>query len=171
MYTTHGHWFPPAAPGEQPPLPTHVVLCGGPGACPVCATETHLAAVSNGLLTGTMAVLNSPTPGPVPSPPSGSPSFPLDGIRDWVARYLELKDAAKRIEEKLDEAKAVINDAIKSQLPEIPDKLDLTIGGRPVLRRQVVSHNRVDTKRLRAERPDIAKEYTVEGQQERLNIL
>lgn len=117
-----------------------------------------------------LGVLNSPTP-PAPLPATGSPSLPIDGVRDWYIRYLELKDAEAQIKARLDEAKSVLMDSVQSRFPELPDKLDLTIDGKPVLRRHVVHAENVDVRRLRAERPDIAQAYRKTVTQTRLNIL
>lgn len=170
MYTTHGHWYPPAVQGE-----THsaVLNCGGLSGCAQCGGEaiaTQMARQSQTL----PPVLNSPAP-TAPSLPSAGKSspvqVPIDGVRDWYQRFLELKDAAKKIEDMLDEARSAILDSVKSQFAELPAKTDFTIDGRPVLQRQVVVQNRVDTKRLKAERPDVHSEYLKSYEQERLNIL
>jgi hypothetical protein len=119
------------------------------------------------------AVLNSPTPA-APSSPSGSAkplAVPIDGVRDWYLRYLELKTAAKQIEDLLDEARSTLLDAVKSRFPDLPAKTDFTIDGKPVLQRQVVIQKRVDTKRLKAERPDVHAQFVRDVEQERLNIL
>lgn len=172
MFTTHGHWYPPAREGERPP--NLIARCGGPGLCQQCAVEVHLVTPQLVPVSLLPEVLNSQAP-PAPSLPLAGASSPvqvsIDGIRDWYFRFLELKDAAKKIEDALEEARSMILDSVKSRHAELPAKTNLTIDGRPVLQLQKVSQNRVDTKRLRTERPDLAKEFNVESNQERLNIL
>jgi hypothetical protein len=169
MFTTHGHWFPPAVPGEQ--MPATIIQCGGPGGCQHCAEDCRSSPVQTGALMP--AVLSSPTPA-APSSPSGSAkplAVPIDGVKDWYLRYLELKTAAKQIEDLLDEARSTLLDAVKSRFADLPAKTDFTIDGKPVLQRQVVIQKRVDTKRLKAERPDVHAQFVRDVEQERLNIL
>lgn len=165
MYTTHGHWYPPAVQGDNQPR-TLRCLWSSPMECADCAREVMGHQLPS--------VLNSPAP-TAPSLPSAGKSspvqVPIDGVKDWYQRFLELKDAAKKIEDMLDEARSAILDSVKSQHTDLPAKTDFTIGGRPVLQRQVVVQNRVDTKRLKAERPDVHSEYLKSYEQERLNIL
>lgn len=177
MYTTHGHYIDPPMPGENSALVP--LQCGGParghgiGACMDCTRE-EIAAARLYAPTQLPAVLNSPAP-TAPSLPSAGKSspvqVPIDGVKDWYQRFLELKDAAKKIEDMLDEARSAILDSVKSQFADLPAKTDFTIDGRPVLQRQVVVQNRVDTKRLKAEKPDVHSEYLKSYEQERLNIL
>lgn len=165
MYTSHGHWFPPAVPGEPLVGELPVEQCAGLNGCPGCMTEANMAAAN--------AVLTSPTPA-APSSPSGSAqplAVPIDDLKDWYQRYLELKDAESKIKDMLGEARETLLNAIKSKYAELPAKTNMTIGGRAVLQRQVVESNRVDTKRLRAEQPALAARYNVVSQSERLNIL
>lgn len=177
MYTAHGHWFAPAVPGEM--VPQLTCLYGSLPDCPDCTRQVINFNIKT--VTGASAqtfseippVLNSPTPA-APSSPSGSPKLlavPIDGLRDWYLRYLELKTAAKQIEDMLDEARSTLLDAVKSQFAELPAKTDFTIDGKPVLQRQVVVQKRVDTTRLKAERPDIHAQFVRPVEQERLNIL
>jgi hypothetical protein len=60
---------------------------------------------------------------------------------------------------------------VKSRFAELPAKTDFTIDGKPVLQRHVVIQQRVDTKKLKADRPDIHAQFVRPVEQERLNIL
>lgn len=195
MFTTHGHWFAPGVAGESPdnrPDPS----CYGPLACLSCAQEVAQATGTPDSITHvqklaadpvyrhhaeTMAeqqglarlgVLATPAP-PVPAVASstGVLEVPVDELTDWYQRYLEAKDAEAKIKEVVNEARATFLDALNRRYAELPDKVNMTIGGRPVLQRQVVVQNRVDTTRLRNEQPALAKQYSKEVRQERLNIL
>lgn len=175
MYTTHGHWFAPAVPGETAPP----MVCGGPtSGCLVCTTEQidfNLKVIpgASAAVFGMPAVLTSPAPAPAVLPPASDKplAVPIDGIKDWYTRYLELKAAAKQIEDMLDEARDMLLDAVESRYPDLPVKTDLTIDGKPVLQRQSVTQTRVDTKRLKADQPEVAARYSVTSTYRKLNIL
>jgi hypothetical protein len=170
MYTRHGHYIDPPIPGEI--QPSMVARCGGVKACLQC-TQEKLAAAR--LITSSLAlgVLTSPTP-PVPSSAAGSEplAVPIDGLKDWYQRFLELKDAEAKIKDMLAEAREMLLAPIKSQ-PGLADtsKVNLVIDGKPVLQRHLVPQKRIDTKKLKAEDPGTAARYTVESVQERLNIV
>lgn len=115
------------------------------------------------------------TPAPLVPSPTAAPVVPaacIDPLADWHQRYRELKDAEKKIVEMIDEARTVLMDSVKRVFVDgLPQDLDLTIGGRPVMHIKQVTQKRVDTKRLRREQPALAEQYSVESTQERLTIL
>ncbi len=119
----------------------------------------------------TFAPLSAPdtSPGP-PGPLSAS----VDGVADWVTRYKELKAAEKHIAGMLDEARSTLLDWVArqygDQLTGATD-VEFTVKGEACLRRQWVQRRDVDVKRLRAELPSVAAEFTRVSIQERLTIL
>lgn len=184
MYTSHGHYIDPPVPGEPSPNDhgRNWASCGGPargngqGACLQCTQEEIAAArmfATPGAGGSVPAILSSPTPA-APASSSTSPKpleVSIDAARDWYQRFLELKDAKAKIDEMLDEARTMILGVAKQQYEQLPDRTNFMIDGRPVLQRQVVQQTRVDSTRLKAERPDVHAAYLKTYDQERLNIL
>jgi hypothetical protein len=171
MFTTHGHWFAPSIPGE-PRQEQVQASCPGIAACPQCVNETIRN--SQDFPGGMLGVLNAQAPPVVPlssAPQPGVMEVPVDELADWYQRYLELKDAQSKISDMVDEARSTFLDALARRHAELPDKVNMTIKGKPVLQRQVVIQNRVDTTRLRREQPQLAEQYSKLVRQERLNIL
>lgn len=157
MYTTHGHWFAPAIPGEMGPAVSQAVRCGGPTACVTCMQDVQRAQLALQQVQ--------------PSAPTGKPTIRLDAIADWVARYKELKAAEATLTDWIKEARDRILEATRSVQLELPDDAELTVAGRPVLHRQMVTSRRLDTKAVTKDHPELAARYTIVSESERLTIL
>lgn len=100
------------------------------------------------------------------------PSIAIDAVADWHRRYRELKVAQESITSMLDEARTKILEQARTQYQDgLPKDLDFTIAGLPVLHVKTVTQNRIDSKRLRKELPQLADAYTVASTQERLTIV
>lgn len=178
MFTPHGHYVAPRLPGEQPSAT--VMQCGGVKVCPECTAfeldayrmfiAPHLDNPEQQRMPSIPAVLTSPAPSQ--SAPTSEPlAVSIDGLRDWYQRYLELKDAESKIKDMLAEAREKIVEQAKAKLADLPQKTDFTIDGKPVLQLQKVTQRRIDSKRMKATRPDLYAAWSVESVQERLNIL
>lgn len=89
---------------------------------------------------------------------------PIDGLAVWIAAYREATDSAKKWTEIADRAKEQITKAIGDA--EIG-----TVDGQPAARWSVVNSSRLDTKKLRAEHPDIAEQFTVPTTTRRFTLV
>lgn len=170
MFTTHGHWFEPTLPGEQ--APPMVARCAGPAGCGQCYAEWLVHQQPQPTPAAVVEALRTP-PGVAPGPKSDSrPRVAIDPVRDWYQRYRDLKDQAKRLDDEIDQAKVMMLECARRVTgTEDLENVDLTVGGHPVLSYKTVVQRRVDTKRLKLARPDIAEEFTTESVQRRLDIL
>lgn len=90
----------------------------------------------------------------------------LDPIDDWVKRYREAKELGRLAAEKADEARAVIAEWLDQRNAEVG-----TLNGEPAVKWTVIRSNRLDTKALREDHPDIAASYTRETTSNRMDLL
>ncbi len=167
MYTNHGHWF--SASGEPDPMTSTIkVKCGGLSMCPECAR--HLGRTGGMILGQVPELLGVQPAAPVDAPPG---SIQLDAISDWVDRYKELKAAESKIKEMLAEARDRILDQVQRHQdhggPQLIDA-PLTVRGVPVLHWQTVTQSRVDTTRLKRDRPEVAEQFMVTSSHEKITI-
>jgi hypothetical protein len=110
---------------------------------------------------------------PFPAPvPLHTPAAMIDGLADWHRRYKELKNAEASIAAMIDEARTMLISSVKNTFIDgLPDDVDLTIGGVPVMHLKTVTQRRIDSTRLRREQPELADQYTKISTQERLTII
>ena len=90
----------------------------------------------------------------------------LDSIADWVAAYRKAKELEKIAAEKAAEARAVLT----AKLDETGAEFG-TVDDVPVLRWRSVESNRLDTKKLRAEHPELCEQFSKLSVAMRLEIL
>jgi hypothetical protein len=105
-------------------------------------------------------------------PKPDKPQLDIDAVADWYHQYHQLKATIKTLTEQADEARAHILDYLKTRWGgELPQDVEMTVAGRPALRRQMVSQSRVDVRRLRSELPDVAEHFTTTSEYEKVTIL
>jgi predicted phage-related endonuclease len=95
---------------------------------------------------------------------------PLDAdhvVADAIAQMSRLRAERKAIEEQ----EKALGDLLKSKIAEFGDNVIVFVGGEKAATYSEVTSHRVDTKRLKAEYPDLAATLTTESVSRRLTLV
>lgn len=90
----------------------------------------------------------------------------IDELATWVTAYREACDNRDNWAAIADRAKQQIAQALEESDAEVG-----TLNGHPAVRWSPVTTNRLDTKRLRAEHPDLAAEFSVTSHTRRFTLV
>lgn len=90
----------------------------------------------------------------------------IDELATWVTAYREASVNAKRWSETAEKAKEHITAALSDADAEIG-----TVDGEPAVRWTRVESSRFDTKKFRAEYPDLAEAFTVPSTTRRFTVV
>lgn len=91
---------------------------------------------------------------------------PIDDLSTWVAAYREACTNRDNWAAVADRAKEHISKALEAADAEVG-----TVNGYPAVRWTAVTSNRLDTKRLRAEHPDLVAQFSVPSHSRRFTLV
>lgn len=91
---------------------------------------------------------------------------PIDDLATWVSAYREACTNRDQWGEIADRAKQHISQALEEADAQIG-----TVNGHPAVRYTEITSQRLDTKRLKAEHPDLVAHFMVTGHSRRFTLV
>ena len=98
--------------------------------------------------------------------PSDMTVTSLDPLADWVAAFERAADLEKQAKEKKEEYRAMIAAYLEEQGAEYG-----SVKGKIRVRWRTIVSNRFNTKKFKAENPEIAAKYTDEATSNRMELI
>jgi predicted phage-related endonuclease len=91
---------------------------------------------------------------------------PLDSLADWVKRFETARDLEKQAKDKKEEARSMIAAYLEEQGAEYG-----SIKGRIAIRWRTITKRAFDTKKFKAENPQIAEDYIRESSYNQMEVV
>lgn len=90
----------------------------------------------------------------------------VDQLAVWIAAYREATSNAKQWQDTAERAKEHITATLAAADAEVG-----TVDGKPAVRYTIVESTRLDTKKLRAEHPELVDQFSVPSSSRRFTIV